>query len=90
MMEEIVYNQIREFNPTLIIVSQSGKPMIQSHHFESIIKELCLISNMRVILYTHPGLEASGPRLSGPIGGYSKGEVLVKEWEASGMRIELL
>jgi 3-phosphoglycerate kinase len=62
-MKEIVYSQIREFSPSLIVVSHSGRLNIESHHLESIFKELSVLSNIKVVLYNNFPCEVREPTL---------------------------
>lgn len=38
IMKELVLNQIREFNPSLVIISQSHLINLKNAHFEAILK----------------------------------------------------
>lgn len=44
---------LREYNPSMIIVSYSGKINIESTYFIELIKQLTLISNFRLVLYVN-------------------------------------
>lgn len=51
MFKEVVYTQISDFNPAVILVSYSGKLSIEDYHFTEIIKDLTKIANYKVILF---------------------------------------
>jgi hypothetical protein len=52
-MKELVYIHIKEFNPSLIVVSMSHRLHLETPFFEELIKELTIIGNMRIIFYNN-------------------------------------
>ncbi len=51
IIRDFVLNQIREFNPTLIMISYSGRIHIEDHHFVELIQELTKIANYKLVLF---------------------------------------
>lgn len=51
MIKDFLLNQIREFNPTLIMLSYSGRLHIEDHHFVEILQELTKIANYKLLLF---------------------------------------
>jgi hypothetical protein len=51
LIKDFVLNQIREFNPTMIIVSYSGRLQILDSHFVEIMQELTKIANYKLIFF---------------------------------------
>lgn len=57
MIKDFLLNQIREFNPTLVMLSYSGRLHIDDHHFVEILQELTKIANYKLLMF--PNLTAS-------------------------------
>lgn len=51
MFRELLSNQINDFNPSVIIISYSGKLTIENRHFIEIIKEMVRLGNYKVMLF---------------------------------------
>ena len=51
MMEEVVMSHLREYNPSMIILSYSGKIHLDNEYFVEMIKQLTVISNFRLVFY---------------------------------------
>lgn len=51
MMEEVVLSHLREYNPSMVVVSYSGKIRIENEYFVELIKQLTVISNFRLMFY---------------------------------------
>ncbi len=53
MMEEIVISHLREYNPSMIVLSYSGKINIDNDYFVEMVKQLAVISNFRLLFYVN-------------------------------------
>lgn len=51
MFETILYDELRLFSPNTIIISYSGRLNISPPHFTSIISNLSIISDHRIVLF---------------------------------------
>ena len=57
VIKDFLLNQIREFNPSFILISYSGRIHIEDHHFVEIMQELTKIANYKLLFY--PNLTSS-------------------------------
>ena len=53
VMKELVYIQIKEFNPSIIVISMSNRLHLDPPFLEEMLKELTVIANMRLLLYNN-------------------------------------
>lgn len=52
-MREIIYNQIREFGPSLIIISHANTVNLLPHHLQQLLSQLSILTNMKIIFYNN-------------------------------------
>ena len=50
-MRDFLINQIREFNPSYVMISYSGRVKIEDGHFVEMIQELTKVANYKLIFY---------------------------------------
>lgn len=53
IMNELMYNQILEFNPSVIVVSYSQKVYIENEYFVEMMKELTITANYKVVFFAN-------------------------------------
>lgn len=88
-MKELIYPQIRNYSPSIIVVSHSGKLHLESQHLEFMFKELSLLSNMKVVLYNNFVREVREQTMKYcPKNSMDKRDE--KIWAETGMRNEVL
>jgi len=51
LFEQIIYEEIRMFRPTMIFISYNGTINISENHFADIIRNCSIIADHRVILF---------------------------------------
>jgi hypothetical protein len=51
IIKDFLLNQIREFNPTLIMISYSGRLHIDDHHFVELLQEFTKIANYKLLFF---------------------------------------
>ena len=65
IMWYFMINQIREFNPTLIMVSYSGRLKIQNNHFVEIMQELTKLANYKLLFFPNLTAQFFPPKNTG-------------------------
>ncbi len=50
-MRDFIINQIREFNPSYIMISYSGRLTIEDNHFVEMVQELTKVGNYKLVMY---------------------------------------
>ena len=53
LMQEVVLGEVRSFNPSVVVISYSSKLQLTDPHFEEIVRELTVLSNMKLVLYNN-------------------------------------
>lgn len=67
MMEEVVMSHLREYNPSVVVLSYSGKVTVDTDYFVELIKQLTIVSNFRLLFYPNQGkmfcFDEKGPEI---------------------------
>lgn len=51
IIKEVILIQVREFNPSLVVISLTHRLHLDPDFYQELIKELTIIGNMRLVLY---------------------------------------
>lgn len=50
-MKDFLVNQIREFNPSYVMISYSGRVGIEDAHFVELIQEITKVANYKLLFF---------------------------------------